>query len=1371
MKTFSNGFKRATSILLVVMMIFSLCTLAITSAGAANVDLADTGWTGSENFYLQTNLNNWTNTKLTNNGNQQWTIMLDNVSTSSNLQFRLYEDTWNQYAYSSNTSPLDVKYTTDFGFKAIFEKSDPSYSEIKMSNFSSYSTVDVYFTFYGDNDWVNIHIKDGVSGSGGGSGSTTEQTVFFVQASGWNNVNMYAWDSNKNDLCGAWPGTAVNTIVTDTSGTQWYQVTVPAGAVGIIFNNGTLQTVDITDFSDMNGFSLGGKNNEGKYNVTKTDIVNVAPVVESEFWVDLVPGVVSPTNIDLLYPELHKEKSNQYFLYLPAHADASALEFHISEGANITLGGTALTEGKVIDALSYVNSSNGYALGGDFSGTLYIRKSSSVPAIYTNTSKDMPQGTYQGYEHKDDYSIKNGEIKIVNADGSVLLDESVLSKLKGRGNSSWEASHKLIGKYAYNITLDSKVKLLDESGKSKKYCLVSYNADEARMRNMLVYELAQQIGVDYVADYQPVDLYNNGYYMGSYLLTDKVEIGSPLVDIVKLDKINEELTDNNTALYDDDDLMVRAYGGGSSINEQTTPGFFKFIQNLDEPDASEYEDSGFLLEFELYDRFDDEISGFISTKGQQIVCKYPEYATYNEILFVMNKWNTAEALMYNKNSTYEELDVVIDVESFARMYLIQELTKNLDGGATSYYVYYDGGKFHAGVAWDYDWTLGQYRKDYPDRADTASSVFKLDIKTNPGDYEGWYLNSKKIYNNSSTLNAQAALCQNDAFWGVVTAEWKENFYPEALEFSDGTVSGVAELDGIIGEFYNQVKGTTYMDDIKWNLLTKDPFYNSNVDNSWGSADTGDTHDDAVVWLNNWYYNRLSWMNGKFNDTTLSYYEDYTLQAPTLTPDSEVYSMGDNAVLTAQTKSGGEFTYVFYKNGEQVQSSDSAEYEFTVGSAADVYTVKVVSKNAIGKESAVSEAAEFTVEGLTSLELTVTAPESAGWNDRFYVTGTTNADADYDVKYSFWYAGDELEGFEVPGGKNGEYQIRFELSVLETGFVDLTVKAEVTLPDGTVLTDEETVRVTMTDYTLSATLSAPQSVETGMNINLSASPAFGTAAEYTYEFYNAEDDTLLGTNTTGMYSQATTNADIGKSYSYYAKVTAVAKDWENKTKTYTCTTATVTVEVTDVKEAYNVTVYFKSTGTYGYKPSLTTTGTVEEVENAPMTKDVFIGKNETQTASYFWYKTEVTVSKAVGKLEVEVRYSRYAQHSSVTLDVTGDSTFYLAVDDLNSGGEIQNLSTWPEDMRNWCKSAVHMVFDEACDNKPELIEISANFANAKMGDANNDGLVNIKDTSYIQKALAQMVELDSTGKVVADVDDDGVVTIKDAAVIQKRLAGL
>ncbi len=59
----------------------------------------------------------------------------------------------------------------------------------------------------------------------------------------------------------------------------------------------------------------------------------------------------------------------------------------------------------------------------------------------------------------------------------------------------------------------------------------------------------------------------------------------------------------------------------------------------------------------------------------------------------------------------------------------------------------------------------------------------------------------------------------------------------------------------------------------------------------------------------------------------------------------------------------------------------------------------------------------------------------------------------------------------------------------------------------------------------------------------------------------------------------------------------------------------------------------------------------------------------------------------------------------------------------------------------------------------------------MGDADCDGVVNIRDATAIQKHVADIITLTEQGQINAEVDGSGILNVKDATYIQKTIAGI
>ncbi len=57
----------------------------------------------------------------------------------------------------------------------------------------------------------------------------------------------------------------------------------------------------------------------------------------------------------------------------------------------------------------------------------------------------------------------------------------------------------------------------------------------------------------------------------------------------------------------------------------------------------------------------------------------------------------------------------------------------------------------------------------------------------------------------------------------------------------------------------------------------------------------------------------------------------------------------------------------------------------------------------------------------------------------------------------------------------------------------------------------------------------------------------------------------------------------------------------------------------------------------------------------------------------------------------------------------------------------------------------------------------------IGDVNSDGLVTVKDATFIQKYIVGGVELDEKSFLAGDVNVDGVLSVRDASLITEYIA--
>ena len=637
-------------------------------------------------------------------------------------------------------------------------------------------------------------------------------------------------------------------------------------------------------------------------------------------WIDAQP---TSNNTDALI-KAHIESSGNVKFYLPNYVDLSKLHIYHKYGY-LKIADQEITSGVTTpDASSWTNGNIEIIYGENSSSKPKTIKvfQSTAKTLFTSTSTNMPTTTNQdvigGKITPADYKKQcsfSGTYRAIDSSGNAIANNTI--KLKGRGNSSWEMSARFFGKYAYNITLGGAVDLVSASGKStasKKWSMLANNVDEAMMRNMLVYNLSDAIGLPDSPMSNVYNVYNNGTYLGSYQMSEKVEVGDNLlVPGINVDKLNKDANTTGGVVAEGYEKYGRDYQNGTNINDTSTAGFYKYCTGFTQPE--DYKTGNYLLEFELNERFSAETCGFISNYGQQVVLKSPEVATQNEVEYAMDRFNFAEAVIYAlaekkgngayslpegsssptatltiSNGTYKYtgklgeytasgITDVIDVENFAKAYLIQEFTENLDGVATSFYVDITGEKdvLVSKPVWDFDWTMGQY-----------NGTKKIDnIEYNPSVTNQWFIRYKNIYPDTGTKNIIAKLCSIESFWNTVKTVW--NGTSSASLFSTGssslfpvsalmgkkaslnpvgsgtagvydTIKGLYGDGGLItGDYKNTLSSSVAMNEDRYNFIS-DPQYSQ-----WNSKNTGATWEEAVNYLDTWANKRATWMNARLND--------------------------------------------------------------------------------------------------------------------------------------------------------------------------------------------------------------------------------------------------------------------------------------------------------------------------------------------------------------------------------------------------------------------------------------------------------------------------------------------------------------------------
>ena len=349
-------------------------------------------------------------------------------------------------------------------------------------------------------------------------------------------------------------------------------------------------------------------------------------------------------------------KDGQYYAFLPSACREAGLEPELSEN---------------IDPDSVV--------------WLY---SEHIPAVFIETES----GTSD--QINSDKNIKEpGTIKVLEPDGSFSLEHS-LEYIKGRGNTSYTE----FDKKPYQIKLTQDAPFLDmEPG--KKWVFVSNSADSSLIRNALSRSLAGHLNLPQSEEGTFVDLYVNKEYVGNYYVVEKIEIQENRLLLSDLQKATEH--ENET-----EDLSTYETAWTDTTKAKQIPN--------DPEDIT----GGYLIERDFDNRFLKEVeineSYFITEAKECFIVRDPEYTSEAQIAYinsyvqsVENAILSAEGIDGTTGKSYQDL---IDVDSFVRKYLLEEVTANYDGGVASSYFYKDSdtidGRLYAGPVWDYDVSWG-----------------------------------------------------------------------------------------------------------------------------------------------------------------------------------------------------------------------------------------------------------------------------------------------------------------------------------------------------------------------------------------------------------------------------------------------------------------------------------------------------------------------------------------------------------------------------------------------------------------------------------------------------------------------------------------
>ena len=345
----------------------------------------------------------------------------------------------------------------------------------------------------------------------------------------------------------------------------------------------------------------------------------------------------------------------------------------------------------------------------------------TLPVLNLNTEGGAP------ILSKEDY-VK-GSFTLMDANNT-LSSEGTL-EVRGRGNSTWGWVKK-----PYRLKLTNSTSLLGMP-KGKNWVLLANYADKTLMRNDITFMFSRRVGMEYTPRAQYVELKLNGTYQGVYQLVEHIRVDSNRVNIDEM-KVTDTAADKITGGY----LMEVDFRRNKDY----------CIANNWDPVCVDGVNTGREIDFCID-----------SSHGMEPACVANPETLHDDAWvaqrdYIVKYYADMESALFGNNFADPDTGYTayLDVDSVVNYYLVNEIFKNVDGAAASFYLYKKrGGKLFFGPVWDFDLALGN------------AGYNQANIAT------GWYIRDYPWFKR---------LFEDPAFEAKVKARWKSLKDEGALDY-------------------------------------------------------------------------------------------------------------------------------------------------------------------------------------------------------------------------------------------------------------------------------------------------------------------------------------------------------------------------------------------------------------------------------------------------------------------------------------------------------------------------------------------------------------------------------------------------------------
>ena len=320
--------------------------------------------------------------------------------------------------------------------------------------------------------------------------------------------------------------------------------------------------------------------------------------------------------------------------------------------------------------------------------------------------------------------------------------------------------------------------------------------DKSLMRNAIIYKMARDAG-KYASRSHYFELVVDGDYRGLYVMFEKIKRDNNRVNISKLEP--EEVSgDDITGGYI---IKVDKWDG------ENVGGWYS------EPPSDSY--GGFYYQYHY---------------------PKPDEIVYDQQQYIMNYMDNFEQIILSEDFADQETGYpsVIDWESFVDFFIMQEITKNVDGYRLSSFLHKDkdsdDGRLVAGPIWDFN--LGFGNADY----------------YNGWEPQGWQVEADLPIDDFSIPYWWCVIWSDQSFRWSVQQRWNS--------LRNNSLSH-ASVNSLIDSLQSHIGVAAERNFERWPTLGE---------YVWPNHYIGQTYQDEIDYLRNWITTRMEWIDNELLST-------------------------------------------------------------------------------------------------------------------------------------------------------------------------------------------------------------------------------------------------------------------------------------------------------------------------------------------------------------------------------------------------------------------------------------------------------------------------------------------------------------------------